>query len=183
MTICLPTPRLRVVRRLPPINRTISTGTSTVDKRKARPRIFSRYSRLAINRTLRGSLSIGFASHGADEYLFERGLNQFEPVDGGAGRGFAQQLLRVSVRLEEDLRVAGEVFCLRHFVARQKTGVAFELDIDAIAFVAAFDLAHCAAENRFAFVDQADGVTELFDLVHAVRGEENGAALCFELEQ
>ena len=79
-----------------------------VENLKARPRICSRYSRLAISRMLR----IGLASHGLDEDLFERRLNQLEAVDGGHGRGFVQQLLRVAVRLELDLGVAGEVLGL-----------------------------------------------------------------------
>ena len=72
---------------------TNSSGTRMVESRKARPRTCSRYSRLAMRRILR----IGLASHGLDEDLFERGLDQFETVDGRHGGGFVQQLLRVAV--------------------------------------------------------------------------------------
>ena len=54
-----------------------------VESRKARPRICSRYSRLAIRRMLR----IGLASHGLDKDLFERRLDQFKAVDGRHGGG------------------------------------------------------------------------------------------------
>ena len=62
----------------------------TVVMRKARPRICSRYSRLAI----RSMLRIGLASDGLNEDLFERRLDQFESIDRGGGRSFVQQLLR-----------------------------------------------------------------------------------------
>ena len=52
-----------------------------------------------------------------------------------------------------------------------------------IALIAAFDLAQVAAEDGFAVVDEAYGVAELFDLVHTVRGEEDGFALRLELEK
>jgi hypothetical protein len=42
-------------------------------------------------------LRIGLASHGLNEDLFERRLDQFEAIDGRCGRGLVQQLLRVAV--------------------------------------------------------------------------------------
>ncbi len=87
-----------------------------VDILKARPRICSRYSRLAIRKTLR----IGFSSHGLDEDLFKRGLDQFEAIYGGCRGGLVQQLLGVSVLLEPYLGVTGEIFRLGNFIAVQK---------------------------------------------------------------
>ena len=100
---------------------------------KARPRICSRYSRLATRRILR----IGLASHGLDEDLFERRLDQLEAVDCRRGGGLMQQLLRVAVRLELDLGVAGEVSGLRNLVAGQKSRASLELDNNVVALVAA----------------------------------------------
>ncbi len=65
----------------------------------------------------------------------------------------------------------------------EERGVAFELDDDAVALVAGLDLAHLAGENGAAVVDEADGVAELLDLVHAMGGEEDGLALLLELDQ
>ena len=93
-----------------------TAGRPMVDIRKARPRICSRYSRLAI----RSMLRIGLASHGLDKDLFKRRLDQLEAVDGGHGGGLMQQLLRVAVWLEPDLGVAGEVLRLGDFFAVQE---------------------------------------------------------------
>src|ERR1700728_4485499 len=91
-------------------------GTSTVVRRKARPRICSRYSRLATRRILR----IGFASHGLDENLFERGLDQFKAINRRGGGGLMQQLLCVCAFLEANLCVAGIIVGFGDFRAVQK---------------------------------------------------------------
>src|ERR1035438_5284876 len=141
---------------------------------KARPRICSRYSRFAIKKMLR----IILASHGLDKNLFQRRLNQLEAVDGGDGRGFMEQLLRVAVRFERDLRVAGEVFRLRDLFTVQKCGVSLELDDHVVALVTLLDLAQIAGEHGLAVVDEADGVAELLYLVHAMGGKQIGRASC-----
>src|SRR6266567_5494249 len=109
-----------------------SKGTRMVDTLNARPRICSRYSRLATSSRLR----IGLASHGLNEDLFERGLDQFETVDGGDGGRFVQQLLRVAVRMKANLGVAGEVLGLGNLSAVEEAGVAIELDDYPVALVA-----------------------------------------------
>src|SRR5580698_8193167 len=163
-TMCLPVPIFRPANPLTPSRKTISSGTSTVENRKARPRICSRYSRFATSSILR----IGLASHGLDEDLFKRGLNQLKAIDGSHARGLVEQLLRIAVRLERDLGVAGVVVGFSNLVALEEVRVAFEFHDHMIALVAAFDLAHFAREHRLAAVDEADGIAELFHLVHAV---------------
>ena len=49
--------------------------------------------------------------------------------------------------------------------------------------VAGLDLRMPPERTRLAAVDEADGVAELFDLVHAVGGEEDGAALLAEVDE
>src|ERR1700738_5556339 len=97
-----------------------SNGTRMVDTRNARPRICSRYSRLATSSRLR----IGLASHGLNEDLFERRLDQFETVDGGDCRCFMKQLLRVAVGMKANLGVTGEVLGFGDLGAIQEAGVA-----------------------------------------------------------
>ena len=65
----------------------------------------------------------------------------------------------------------------------EETGVAVEDDVDAVARVAAFDLAHASGEDEVAAIDEGDGVAELFDLVHAVGGEEDGSTLIAEVNE
>src|ERR1700733_3979015 len=142
-----------------------AAGTSTVVRGRSRPRICSRSSRLATSRTLR----IGFASHGLDKNLFERGLDQLVTKDGGYGGGFMQQLLRVAMLFEANFDVAGEAVGLGNLFAREKCGAAFEFNDNAVALVAAFDFAHLAREHCLALVNEADRVAELLNLIHAVR--------------
>src|SRR5580692_6716247 len=102
-----------------------------VEPLKARLRICSIYSRLAIKRILR----ICFASHRLDEYLLKRGLNQFVPVNGRHGRGLVKQLLCVAVLLQPDFGVAGEVLCFSNLRRIEKGRTSVELDNDAVAFI------------------------------------------------
>src|ERR1700721_2766354 len=82
-----------------------AAGNPIVDNRKALLLICSRYSRFAINSVLR----IGLASHGLDEDLLERRLNQFKSINGRHRGCLMQQLLRVPVVLEPNLGMAGEI--------------------------------------------------------------------------
>src|ERR1035437_10609796 len=102
MTMCLTPVALRPARYMMPMMTANNAGTRMVVNRKARPRICSRYSRLAIRVMLR----IGLASHGLNEDLFERRLDQFEAVDGGHGSGLVQQPLRIAVGMKSYLGVA-----------------------------------------------------------------------------
>src|SRR6185437_3722617 len=56
-------------------------------------------------------------------------------------------------------------------------------DLDAVIGITRLDLAHSARENEIAVMDERDRVTELFNLVHAMRGEENGAALVAKVNE
>src|ERR1035437_471212 len=179
MAICLPAPALRLVMELQPSSATISSGTSTVETRKARPRICSRYSRFAIKKILRMIL----ASHGLDKNLFQRRLNQLEAVNRRLGRGLMQELLRVAVRLELDLGVTGEVLCLRNLITVQESGVSLKLDDHAVALVPLLDLAQIAGQHGLSVVDEANGVAELLHLIHAMGGKQDGLALSLEFEQ
>src|SRR5271157_2256949 len=131
MATCWPAAALRPVKYMAPSMRRIPSGNSTVENLKARPRICCRYSRLAMRRTLR----IGLASHGLDEYLFKRGLDQLETINRRHGRGLVEQLLRVAVRFELDLRVAGEVFGLGDLVAIQEIRASLKLDDHVVALI------------------------------------------------
>ena len=65
----------------------------------------------------------------------------------------------------------------------RKASLPEKVDLDAVVGVAGLDLAHGAGEDDVAVVDEADGVAHLFDLVHAVGGEEDGAALFAEVDE
>src|ERR1035441_3431570 len=106
-------------------------GKSTVENLKARPRICSRYSRLAIRRTLR----IGLASHGLDEDFLERGLDQLETINCGYRGSFVQQLLRIAVFLELDLSMAGVVPGFGNLIAVEEIRAALKLDHNAVALI------------------------------------------------
>ena len=174
-----PVPILLPVYALTARIATSTAGTRMVDTLNARPRICSRYSRFAI----RSMLRIGLASHGLDEYLFKRRLDQLEPVDGRHCRGLVQQLLRIAVRLQLDFRVAGVILRLRNLIALQKRGASFKLDNHVVALIAALDLAHLAGQHRLAVVDQANRVAQLLHLVHAMGREQNRLALVLQFQQ
>ena len=55
--------------------------------------------------------------------------------------------------------------------------------LDAVAGIAALDLAHAAGEDEMAAGDEGDGVADLFNLIHAVGGEEDGLALLAEIDE
>src|ERR1700691_4114145 len=137
MVKCLSAPMPRLERYPTPTITANTAGSPTVVARKARPRICSKYSRLAIRRILR----IGLASHGLDKYLFERGLDQLKAVNGGYGSGLLQQLLGVSVLFEPNLGVAGVVLRFRNFFRIQESGASFKLDDHPVALVGGLDLA------------------------------------------
>ncbi len=61
--------------------------------------------------------------------------------------------------------------------------VSFEGDLDAVARVAALDLAHAAGENESASGDEGDCITYFLDLIHAVGAEEDGLALLAEVDE
>src|SRR5579871_4669418 len=65
----------------------------------------------------------------------------------------------------------------------EKGSVAGENHLHAIRGVAGLDLAHAAGENEASVVDETDGVAELLNLIHAVSGEENAAALFAEVDE
>ena len=75
--------------------------------------------------------------------------------------------------VELDLGHAVVVLCALDGGVVEEGGVASEVDEDAVGGIARLDLAHAAGENEATVVDEADGVAELFDLVHAVGGEED----------
>jgi hypothetical protein len=69
-------------------------------------------------------LRIGFASHGLNEDLFERGFDKLKAVDRGHGGGLVQELLRIAVRLKTNLGVAGVIVSLGDLSALKKAGSA-----------------------------------------------------------
>ena len=152
--------------------------------RKLFARMRSRYSRFAMSQML----SIDIVSYGLDEDLFEGGLHDFEASDAGAvldGRG--EERLSVGTgaveAVEFDLGLSAVV--LRAFDAGmlEEGVVSLEGDLDAVARVAALDLAHAAGEDEMAARDEGDGVADLFDLIHAVGAEEDGLALLAEVDE
>ena len=79
--------------------------------------------------------------------------------------------------------MAAVVFCGVDGGVSEEGVVAGEVDQDAVDGVAGFDLAHGAGEDEVAVVDEADVVAELFDLIHSMGGEEDGAALLAEIDE
>src|SRR5277367_6183891 len=76
----------------------------------ALPRTCSRYSRFAISQIL----CIGLASHGLNEYLFQRRLDQLELIDARLADGLAQQRLRIRAVFQLQLGMAGVILELRN---------------------------------------------------------------------
>jgi hypothetical protein len=65
----------------------------------------------------------------------------------------------------------------------KETGISFKEHLDPVARVMRFDIAHGAGEDEVSIVDERDGVAELFDLVHAMGREKDGAALAAEVDE
>ena len=61
--------------------------------------------------------------------------------------------------------------------------VALVRDVYAVARVLAFDLAHRSGEDEVPLMDERNLVAHLFNLVHAVRGEENGVSGIAEFDE
>src|ERR1035441_121996 len=161
---CLPESAWRPVKYIATSMPRMHNGSSTVENLNARPRICSRYSRLAIRRTL----CIGLASNGLDEDLLERGLDQFESINLGCGSCLMQQLLRVALRLELDLGVGRKNLRFRNLIAVQERRTAFKFDDHAIALITGLDLAQIPCQHGLAVMDEADAVAQLLHLIHAM---------------
>src|ERR1700761_2387970 len=174
---------------LPPISAAIRHGMSTVARMKPRVRTRSIYSRLAMSQMLCMDLASGFdelgcALYGGDENLFERGLDDLEACDVGAARyGLDEQRLRVFRGVKLDFGDAGVVACVGNVAASEKGVVAGKDGLHVVARVTRFNLAHGAGEHELALIDERDRVAELLDLVHAMCGEKNGAALRAEIDE
>src|SRR5713226_8025411 len=160
------------------------SGMRIVMMRKLFARMRSRYSRFATSQTL----SIDIFSYGFDEDLLEGGLHHFEAGDASAALdGGGEERLRVGTGVvgatKFDLGLSAIV--LRAFDAGmgEEGIVSFEGDLDTVARIAALDFAHAAGENEMTAGDEGDGVTDFFDLVHAVGAEEDGLALLAEVDE
>src|SRR5438477_2828141 len=159
-------------------------GMRMVMMTKLFARMRSRYSRLATSQTL----CIDFFSYGFDEDLLEGGLHNFEAGDASAALdGGGEERLGVGTGSVEamEFNVGLAAVVLRGFDARmlEERIVAFEGDLDAVARVAALDVAHTAGEDEMAAGDEGDSVADFFDLIHAVGAEEDGLALLAEVNE
>src|ERR1700691_2269370 len=135
----------------------IPIGTSSVVIRNSRLRTRSRYSRFAISSVLRSSpLCIGAPSHRLDKNLLQRRFHQLEFRNRRPCRRRSQQILRVRVRLQLDLRVPRIVLVFRNRRMLQKSIRALILHDHSIALVARLHLAHPARQHRSSPVDQAN---------------------------
>src|SRR5579871_5652520 len=83
MVMCEVDFALPPARMEPTIPPPINSGMRMVERRKARVRTRSRYSRFAMSQTL----CIDFASYGLDEDLFQGWFHHFEASDAGFGDG------------------------------------------------------------------------------------------------
>src|ERR1700678_2666379 len=171
--------------KMPPA---ISVGMRMVATMKALVRMRSRYSRFAISRTLCIDCAPGIhfavlCCNFFDEDLFEGRLHDLEAGDASLGDGVRQKLLGIGSIAQLDLGATAVVLCRLDKSMIEEGGVAFEVERNAIGGIAGFNLAHRAGENEMAIVDEADVVAELFDLIHAMGGEEDGAALVAEIDQ
>src|ERR1700722_20889304 len=61
--------------------------------------------------------------------------------------------------------------------------IAGEVDENTVDRVTGLDLTHGARKYEMAVVNEADVVAEFFDLIHAVGGEEDGAALFAKVDE
>src|SRR5882757_5795231 len=159
-------------------------GMRMVMMRKLFARMRSRYSRFATSQTL----SIDIFSYGFDEDLLEGGLHHFEAGDTGAALDSGgQERLGVGTCAVDAMEfyVGLSAIVLHSFDAGmlEEGVVSFKGDLDAVARIAALDLAHAAGEDEMTAGDEGDGVADFFDLVHAVGAEEDGLALLAEVDE
>src|SRR5437868_46363 len=142
-------------------------------------RTVSRYSR----RANKNMLCIGLP-HNIDEDVFERRLDQLKFVHTRALSHHVQQLLRVCSGSQAHFDVISIVVeRLNQTVLAQELIGAFIFDLHVAAAVTTFDLLERALENGLTAIDEADCTAEPLDLIHAVRREQDGAALLVQLKQ
>src|ERR1700761_7038624 len=130
------------------------SGMRMVMMRKLFARMRSRYSRFATSQTL----CIDIFSYGFDEDLLESGLHHFEAGDSGAaldGGGEEGLGIRAGSVEAVEFYFGLSAVVLRGFDTGvlEEGFVSFEGDLDAIARVAALDLAHAAGEDEMAAGD------------------------------
>src|SRR5579859_939158 len=161
------------------ITTSMSAGMKNVMITKARVRTRSRYSRLAIIKML----CIGLA-HCVDENFFQRRLHELKLVHPRAIGHHAQKLLGIGAGRQPDFHVVA-VIVVRAYqrVLFQEISVPFVLDLHVALAVPGLDRLEIPLQHRRASVDEADAVTQLLHLVHAMGGKQNGLALLLQIEQ
>src|ERR1700733_1747947 len=154
-------------------------GMRMVATMKALVRMRSRYSRFAMSQIL----CIDFAPDYFDKDVFQAGLHDLEASDTGPCRCGYEEYLRVGALMQLDFGVAAVVLHGLDGGMIEEGGIALEVHDNAIGGVAGFDFAHGAGEDEATVMDEADVVAELFDLIHAMGGEEDGPPLLAGVEE
>src|SRR5580698_10633891 len=157
----------------------MSVGMRMVAMMKALVRMRSRYSRFAISQIL----CIDFAPDYFDKDVFQARLHDLEAGDARLCCGSGKKCLRIGAVAQLDFGMAAVVLRGLNGGMIEEGSVAFEVHDNAVGGVARLDLAHGAGEDETTVVDEADVVAELFDLIHAMGGEEDGAALLAEVDE
>src|SRR3984957_20973036 len=135
-----------------------------------------RYSRLMMSRILRTSRPI-------NEDFAQRGLQQLEAWNFRIRKHRSlQDFLRLGAGLQLGLDARDEPRDLVDPRMIQETVAAGEFDVQRVLAVRLLDGAQLAVEYVPALVNQADGIAEALDLLHAVGGEDDGRTLTTHFE-
>src|SRR5271156_6467589 len=143
------------------------SGTITVPIMKPLVRTRVRYSRLMISRILRMSRPI-------NENFAQRRLQKLEARDARVRihRGF-QNFLRIGAGLQLGFDSGDEPRGLTDGRVTQESIAAAKFHVQRILAVGLFDGAQFAVQHVAPLVNQADGIAEALDLLHAMRGEND----------
>src|SRR5271156_6249939 len=151
-------------------------GTMTVPIMNPFVRRRVRYSRLMISRILRMSRPI-------NENFAQRGLQKLEARDARVREhGGLQDFLRVSAGLQLGLDTRDEPGNLADRRVIQERIATAEFHVQRVFAVGLFDGAQLAVEHVAALVDQADGIAEALDLLHAMGGKNDCGTLLAHIE-
>src|ERR1700704_3360256 len=94
-----------------------------------------------------------------------------------------QQLLRVGSRRQAHFHVIAVVVVSAYQrVLLQKIAIAFIFNLDVALAIAGFNSLEITLKNGIAFIDQANTVTQLLHLVHAMRGKQDCLSLLLQIK-
>src|SRR5690242_10380563 len=156
-----------------------SNGSAKVPRTNALVRTRVMYSRLKISQILRIALRNFF-----DKDIVQRRFNQLKAVDPNAALdGALQNLLCIGPGAQFDVNhLPVRVDSLNDVRKLKESLVADKFHPDRVVAIRLLDGFQVSVQKLLSFVHQADGITHLLYLVHAVCREDDGCALIAEFQ-